>query len=124
LIHPNKDKRKYTRLQGAILHELEEAGEDDLCGLLNVVQKLHPSYGTGPDLIEYLEAIAVLESHGELKVQMYQQIDGRDVFGEHTLHKDDDRLTPFKNRRVRAILALEILCSTPCKVDLRVTVFS
>ena len=61
--------------------QLEEAGEEDLCGLLNQVVGLFPYYGSGIDLAEYLEAIDLLERQGELRVRSYQIVNGYSVLG-------------------------------------------
>ena len=59
---------------------LEEAGEEDICALLNQLMELQPYFGTGIDLSEYLAAITLLESQGELQVREYQILNGRTVF--------------------------------------------
>jgi hypothetical protein len=62
-----------------IMLELEEAGEEDICSLLNRVMGVQPHFGSGADLSEYLEALATLERQGELCVRQYRIEGGRHV---------------------------------------------
>ena len=41
--------------------QLEEAGEEDICSLLNQLMGAQPYFGSGIDLAEYLSALAALE---------------------------------------------------------------
>jgi hypothetical protein len=73
--------RKSKRLNWEIMTQLEEAGEEDICSLLNSVMGAQSYYGSGVDLAEYLEALTVLETQGELLVREYAFDDGRRVPG-------------------------------------------
>lgn len=74
-------KREIQTIAWAVLHELEEAGEDDLCALLNTVMPPKPHYGSGDDLAEFLQAIALLENQRKVRVREYWD-DGRRRFGD------------------------------------------
>lgn len=64
--------RKSKRVHWEIMIQLEEAGEEDLCGLLNEVMSQQPYYGTGTDLCEFLTAIESLQRQGEIKMRGYR----------------------------------------------------
>jgi hypothetical protein len=64
--------RKSKRVHWELMLHLEEAGEEDVCSLLNQVMGSQPYYGSGTDLSEYLEALAELEAQGELRVRQYR----------------------------------------------------
>ena len=61
---------------------LEEAGEDDLCALLNDVMGAQPYFGSGRDLSEYLSAIDALEQQGDLCLRGYRIEEGRTVYAD------------------------------------------
>lgn len=67
--------RKSKQLHWVVMLQLEEAGEEDLISLLNYAMGLMPSYGTGEDVKEFLEAIDTLEKQGELQTKSYQPSD-------------------------------------------------
>jgi hypothetical protein len=64
------------------MSQLEEAGAEDLCSLMNQVMCLQPHFGSGGDLAEYLEALTALERQGELRVRMYWVEQGRTIYGD------------------------------------------
>ena len=72
--------RQSKRLHWEIMIQLEEAGEEDICSLLNQVTSLWSDYGTGDDLKEYLEALSELEAKNELQVQEYRKDGPYDFF--------------------------------------------
>lgn len=74
-------KRKSKRILWEIMIQLEEAGEEDICSLLNQVMGAQPYFGSGADLVQYLEALRTLETQGELLVREYRYEEGRRVFG-------------------------------------------
>jgi hypothetical protein len=74
--------RKPTRVHWEILSQLDEAGEEDICSLLNEVMRTRPSFGSGTDLAEYLEAISDLESAQKLRVREYRIEPGNTAFGD------------------------------------------
>jgi hypothetical protein len=69
--------RKSKRLLWEIMIQLEEAGEEDICSLLNQVMSAHPFFGSGIELAEYLDAVTALERQGELRVRGYRINEGR-----------------------------------------------
>mgnify|MGYP006899600174 CR=1 FL=1 len=73
--------RKSKQALWEIMRVLEEAGEEDVCALLNTVMGENYSYGTGGDLQEFWSALIALESKGELRTREYQLVDGRTQFG-------------------------------------------
>ena len=73
---PRKSKRAYWEL----MSHLEEAGEEDICALLNQVMGAQPYFGSGADLAEYLDVLTALEAQGELRVRGYRIEAGRTVF--------------------------------------------
>jgi hypothetical protein len=74
--------RKSKRVLWELMSQLEEAGEEDLCSLLNQLMSVQPYFGSGVDLAEYLEALATLERAGELRVREYRLEEGRTVYGD------------------------------------------
>jgi len=64
------------------MSQLEEAGEEDICSLLNEVMGAQPYFGTGADLAEYLEALTALEAQGELHIRGYRIEAGRTAYLE------------------------------------------
>jgi hypothetical protein len=74
--------RKSKRVHWEIMSQLEEAGEEDLCSLLNEVMGAQPYFGSGTDLTEYLEAISELEAKQELRVREYRIESGRTVYAD------------------------------------------
>lgn len=74
--------RRSRRVLWELMSQLEEAGEEDICSLLNEVMSAQPYYGTGEDLHEYLDALAVGESLGQLRLREYRIEDGRTVHGD------------------------------------------
>ncbi len=75
-------QRKSKRVHWELMLQLEEAGEEDMCSLLNELMGHQPYFGTGTDLTEYFEAITALEKQGELTVREYYIQDGRTVYGD------------------------------------------
>ena len=76
------EKRKSKRVLWEIMSQLEEAGEEDVCSLLNQVMGAQPYFGSGRDLAEYLEAVTALENQGELRVREYRIEGGRNVYAD------------------------------------------
>ena len=72
--------RKSKRVYWELMSHLEEAGEEDICSLLNQVMGAQPYFGSGADLAEYLEALAALEAQGELRVRAYRIRTGRTIY--------------------------------------------
>jgi len=72
--------RKSKRVFWELMLQLEEAGEEDICSLLNQVMGAQPYFGSGADLSEYLEALTVLEAQGELLVREYRIEGGRTAY--------------------------------------------
>ena len=72
--------RKSKRLHWELMLQLEEAGEEDICALLNQVMGSQPYFGSGVDLSEYLDALTALEALGELRVRQYRIEEGRTVY--------------------------------------------
>lgn len=72
--------RKSKRVHWELMSRLEEAGEEDVCSLLNQVMGSQTYYGSGADLSEYLEALADLEVQGELRVRKYRIEGGRSAY--------------------------------------------
>lgn len=64
--------RKSKRVLWEIMIQLDEAGEEDICSLLNQVMGAQPNFGSGDDLAEYLDALTVLEDQGELVIIEYR----------------------------------------------------
>jgi hypothetical protein len=62
------------------MSQLEEAGEENICSLLNQVMGAQPYFGSGADLAEYLEALAALEAEGERRVRGYRMDAGRTAY--------------------------------------------
>jgi hypothetical protein len=83
--------RKSKPIHWHLKRELEEAGEEDLCSLLNTLMGRQSFFGSGDDLAEVLEALAALEARGELRVREYRIEGGSTVFGE-VLEGSDTRL--------------------------------
>ena len=75
-------KRKSKAAYWHIMLQLEEAGEEDICSLLNQVMGAQPYFGSGADLAQYLEALSTLEAQGELLVREYRLEGGRTVLGK------------------------------------------
>jgi hypothetical protein len=73
-------QRQSKRLFWEILILLEEAGEEDICSMLNEVMGAQRYFGSGADLAEYLDALAALEARGDLRVREYQIEDGRTTY--------------------------------------------
>lgn len=76
--------------------QLEEAGEEDICSLLNEIMGEQRYYGTGTDLSEYLDALSVLEAQGELRVREYSIENGRTRYGDVLVGKDARPLDAFQ----------------------------
>jgi hypothetical protein len=74
--------RKSKKLHWEIMSQVEEAGEEDLCSLLNQVMGVQTYFGSGQDLSEYLAAVAALRAKGELCIRDYEVRNG------HTIHGD------------------------------------
>jgi len=74
-------QRKSKRILWELMSELEEAGEEDICSLLNQLMGVQPYFGSGTDLTEYLDAVTALESRGDLRVRAYRIEAGRRVYG-------------------------------------------
>lgn len=72
--------RKSKRVFWELMSQLEEAGEEDICSLLNQVMGAQPYFGSGADLAEYLEALTALEAQGELRVRGYRIEAGRTTY--------------------------------------------
>ena len=72
--------RKSKRVFWELMSQLEEAGEEDICALLNQVMGAQPNFGSGADLAEYLEALTALEAQGELRVRRYRIDAARTVY--------------------------------------------
>ena len=72
--------RKSKRVFWELMSQLEEAGEEDICSLLNQVMGAQPYFGSGADLAEYLEALTALEAQGELRVRGYRIEAGRTAY--------------------------------------------
>jgi hypothetical protein len=70
-----------SRLLEAMAMQLQEAGEEDLCSLLNQVMSGGPYFGSGGDLTEYLWAISFLETKGRIRVREYRIEEGNTVYG-------------------------------------------
>jgi hypothetical protein len=75
-------KRKSKATLWQIMLQLEGAGEEDICSLLNQVMGAQPYFGSGADLTQYLEAPNTLEAQGELVVREYHLEGARTVFGK------------------------------------------
>ncbi|MEM7248106.1 MAG: hypothetical protein AAF533_22425 [Acidobacteriota bacterium] len=60
---------------------LEEAGEEDVCSLLNELMREQSDFGSGTDLQEYLAALVGLEKLGQLQAREYRIDEGRTQFG-------------------------------------------
>lgn len=73
-------QRKSKRILWELMSQLEEAGEEDICSLLNQLMGVQPYFGSGTDLAQYLEAITALESRGDLRVRAYRIENGRTVY--------------------------------------------
>ncbi|HEU6451279.1 MAG TPA: hypothetical protein VFT57_07645 [Gemmatimonadaceae bacterium] len=74
-------KRESKIVLWQLMSELEEAGEEDICSLLNQLMGAQPYFGSGLDLAEYLGALATLEAQGELIVRQYRIENGHYVLG-------------------------------------------
>lgn len=72
--------RKSKRVFWELMSQLEEAGEEDICSLLNQIMGAQPYFGSGEDLAEYLEALTALEAQGELRVRGYRIEAGRTAY--------------------------------------------
>ncbi len=75
-------ERKSKRVLWEIMLRLEEAGEEDICSLLNEVMGAQPYCGSGVDLAEFIDAIVALETQSELQLREYEIKEGRTVFGD------------------------------------------
>jgi hypothetical protein len=75
------DTNSWKKVMGKIMMQLQEAGEEDICSLLNQIQTTQPHYGSGEDLAEYLKALSVLEDHEMLQVREYRTWDKPGVNG-------------------------------------------
>jgi hypothetical protein len=75
---------------------LDEAGEDDLCALLNEVQGSQSYFGTGRDLVEYVAAIAALQQKGKLIVRKKSEKEGMSDLGETIEIATDEHSGAFK----------------------------
>lgn len=91
----NKE-RKSKRVHWEVMTQLEEAGEEDLCSLLNQVMGVQPYFGSGRDLAEYLEAIDALEKSGELRVRGYRTQEGRTIYSDFIAGGRAERLARLK----------------------------
>ncbi len=88
------DKRAVKLLQWHLMIQLEEAGEEDFCSLLNQILCLFSNFGTGEDLSEYFEAIDNLVAMNEIKfvgVEAIERLTGvKDRLGA-TAHREQFR---------------------------------
>lgn len=89
-------QRKSKRTHWEIMSQLEEAGEEDLCSLMNHVMGLQKHFGSGADLADYLNAIASLEEQGELQVRKYRLNEGKSIPGEIVVQDIADRSAGFR----------------------------
>lgn len=106
--------RQSKRLYWEIMTQLEEAGEEDMCSLLNTVMGAQPYFGSGADLAEYLQAIDALLARGDLQVREYRFEGAKRVLGP--LQEGDT----IKTTQRFAFDATERLWR--CKSDIRMNV--
>ena len=86
------------RLLWEIMIALDEAGEEDICALLNEVMKAQEYYGSGADLDEYLNALQRLEQMGELLIREYRFVGNRMAYGRTADAGVSDALFRFDPR--------------------------
>ena len=76
----NDAARESKRVFWELMSRYEEAGEEDICSLLNEVIGAQPYFGSGMDMAVYLEALSAIEAQGELRVRAYRVQGGRTEF--------------------------------------------
>jgi hypothetical protein len=94
-------ERKSKRVHWEIMSRLEEAGEEDLCSLLNEVMGVQPYFGSGKDLAEYLSAIDALKLQGELTLRGYRIEEGLTVHTDAMLEQATECRSAFEFDQVR-----------------------
>ncbi len=86
------DRRDIKLLQWHCMIQLEEAGEEDACSLVNQMMSLNTYFGTGQDLDEYLQVIDNLLAMKEI------QLVGADSVRTLGGVRERNRLSDYRDR--------------------------